>query len=162
MTISKNIILLVLACVSLSVIAQDADTGSFNDIDIKRAGKVQGNFKSENFIERMYDGVSLTFIGETPEDNLDVDATAIDFDYSGSTDGSPSKLTLTGNVEIKNAEMRIKAPKAVINTATNTAEFIGVSEIYLEGRAPMKSENIQVDLESGDITLTEVTGIKND
>jgi lipopolysaccharide export system protein LptA len=136
--------------------AQAAETSNFKEIVLRKAGKLKINYKSKNFIQRMEGGVDMTFVAEDEASNMDIQAEAIDFDYSASQDGSPSKMVLTGNVSIKNGEMTIKAPKAIVDMASMKAEFIGGSKITSADGATLTADTIIVNLETGDADLTQV------
>lgn len=156
----KKLMVAVLIAGTLAATAQDVPSTSFEDINIKRAGKLIGNFKTGNFVERLEGGVDLTIISADPADNLDIQADSIDFDYTGSEESTPTKLTLTGNVVIVNPTMKLMAPKAVLNTKTNIAEFIGDTDIYAEGKSPVRASTVVVNMETGEINMTKVRSIK--
>ena len=136
------------------------ETGNFKDIFIEQAPEVIGNYKSGNFVEQMRGGVKLTILAEDEADNLKVEANTIDFDYGTEGDQTPTSLTLTGKVVIENAEMRIVAPKAILNTKTNMAEFIGETDIYSADRAPVRADEVVVDMNTGNINMKNVRSIK--
>ena len=158
-TITTTLIVSVLLIAALTH-AQSADTDGEKTLDIRSVGKLSFNIKTGE-LEKMEDGADLTIESENPEDNLDVKAQTVDFEYIDG-ENSPSKLILTGSVVISNATMRIEAPKAILNTKSNKAEFIGTSKIFSEDQSPIQADNIEVDLDTGDAVMLKVKSIKED
>jgi lipopolysaccharide assembly outer membrane protein LptD (OstA) len=136
-----------------TAMAQDSKAANYQELSLRKAGKLYANFKTGNFIQRMVGGVHLVFVAEDKANNLDVKATEIDFEYAGTEDKSPSKMILTGEVAITSGAMVIKAPKAVIDLKTMQADFTGDSEIVGEDGEHVFADAIHINLDTGEVDM---------
>ncbi|MFP6583071.1 MAG: hypothetical protein VCD00_11030 [Candidatus Hydrogenedentota bacterium] len=151
-----GITIIMAGALSAGEVVAQSKTANFKRVMLHEAGKAYLNYKSGQFIQSLEQGVHLTFVAEDEANNMEVKATKIVFDYTDSKDDSVSKMILTGDVIIRNAELQIEAPKAIINIVTMNAEFIGESKIIRENGEVGYAESIQIDLDTGMIEMDKL------
>ena len=157
-----GVLLLTMITVVAEEIVKEEQTSNFKEVVIRNAGKLSGNFKNGQMLQKLEGGVDLTFVGHEAANSIDVKSKSIDFEYADTDEDTPSKMVLTGNVIIKNGEMTVKSPKAIIDLVVMRADFIGKSEIKFENGDTAFADSIQVDLETGEIELTKFHAEKID
>ena len=132
----------------------------FDDLEVT-AGVLEGNFKSKEMVKHMEGRVKLVFRSKNSSENLRIDANAIDFFYedSGSdssvesADKSPTRMELAGDIVIEVQGMLIRSQKAEIDLKTMVAHFIGDTTIVMEGRDPITSDDVTINLDTGDYRM---------
>lgn len=148
--------IIVAGTLSADEVVEESKAANFKRVTLHEAGKAYLNYKSDQFIQSLEEGVHMTFVAGDEADNMDVKATKIVFDYTDSEDDSVSKMILTGDVIIRNREIQIEAPKAIINIVTMKAEFIGESKITRENGEVVYAESIHIDLDTGMIEMDRI------
>ncbi len=166
MRITLTILLLTL--MSLTVGAQKSDAPSdkvgFSEILLNKVGELNLNYKVNNSLISMRNGVNITIKGETPSENLNILADTILFRYASKEDTQPSVMELSGNIHIKSRikdkDLIIKANKATINIAKQEAEFVEVTRVeHPTLGSPKKAATVFINLDTGDLLANIVQSL---
>ena len=104
-------------------------------------------------LHRLYEGVHLTLIAETADDNLDIEAQTVEFTYSDDGDRMPSVIVFEGEVRFTHVSGTVRADKATIDLETKVVLFTGNPKADMSQIRGLEAEYIQMNLDTGDIVL---------
>lgn len=129
-------------------------TAQFEYIELKKVGKMTGNYQSGNLLHKMSGGVELLFVARNREENLAVSASRIDFEYANKQATSPIRIVLEGDVKIVSQGNYITSDKADIDFESGIAVFTGDPHLDSDQIKNMRAERIVVNLETGDFDVS--------
>ena len=139
--------------------AQELTGGTdFTNVRLDRAGLIKGNYKSGRIIESMSGGVKMTFLGETPQQNVELTADQVDFQYTDETSKRPSKITMSGSVTIIVEGNRVDSGSAVFDLDAGLATFNDnpIIDMKDEGNSiKLAAKVILLNLDTGDFEVRE-------
>lgn len=139
--------------------AQELAGGTdFSKVRLDRAGVIKGNYKTGRIIESMSGGVKMTFLGETPQQNVELSANQVDFEYSSKEERKPSRITLNGSVTIIVEGNRVDAGSAVFDIDAGMATFTDNPIIDMkdeENSIKLAASIILLNLDTGDFEVRD-------
>lgn len=132
----------------------------FTNVRLDRAGLIKGNYKTGRIIESMSGGVKMTFLGETPQQNVELTANQVDFQYDDDAEDPtrPNKITMTGNVTIIVEGNRVDSGVAVFDLEAGMATFTENPIIDMkdeENTIKLAASIILLNLDTGDFEVRE-------
>lgn len=141
------------------VAGQELASGTdFTNVRLDRAGLIKGNYKTGRIIESMSGGVEMTFLGETPQQNVELTADQVDFHYASEDAQRPSKITMNGHVTIMVEGNRVDAGAAVFDLDAGLATFTENPIIDMkdeENTIRLAASIILLNLDTGDFEVRD-------
>lgn len=142
-----------------AVPAQELTSGTdFTNVRLDRAGLIKGNYKTGRIIESMSGGVEMTFLGETPQQNVEISADEVEFQYAKSDSRRPSKIFMSGSVTIVVEGNRVDAGAAEFDLDGGLATFTDNPVIDMndgEKNIRLAAKIILLNLDTGDFEVRE-------
>ncbi len=138
----------------LSVLAEEEiDKTDFRAIQLHKSGELEAKFDPVFQLIRIYDGVHLTLVAETAENNLDIEAQAVDFRYDSEEDTTASVIVFSGAVRFTHSKGTIRSENATIYLETKEVLFTGNPKADLAQARGIEAESIHMNLGTGTVIL---------
>lgn len=144
---------------TVALLAASADTGDhsaeYTHLELHRVGTMKGNFQTGHMLDRMEDGVNMTFVATDPEKSLRIQADTVDFVYENEDGAQPTGILLRGSVTIEVAENVIESGRADIDLSSGQALFTENPRMNAEQMQNLRAKQISVNLNTGDFQVDQ-------
>ena len=144
---------------TVTLVAASADTGDqsteYTHLELHRVGTMKGNYQTGHLLQRMEDGVNMTFVATDPEKSLRIQADTVDFVYENEDEAQPTGILLRGSVTIEVAENVIQSGKADIDLSSGQALFTDNPRMNAEQMQNLRAKRISVNLNTGDFQVDQ-------
>ena len=149
----RGIVMCVWMTAALFVAATFADEGkkqaTYKALQLHRFGLLKGNL--DGVIHLLSEGVKMTLIAESKEDNIDVEAETVTLFYDEEGESMPTHVVFEQDVVFTHEEGTIRADKATLDFGSQEAVFTGNATADFSVIRGAKAESILMNLETGDV-----------
>jgi len=138
---------------------ESAPTDIYKRLDIEEQHGTSGSLKGAP-LQKIQGPVRMSLIGKLPEDTLTIRAGLVTLEYGNDPEvRTPTRVLLTGGVEIKQAASLVKSDTAELDLAGRKARFNGNVTITGDQIANGSGPFLDMDLETGVWTLGGPGGV---